>query len=320
MVDARPQSSASDSCMHTVQYFTQHILTLFYQINLMTNAIKFTASSYTRTIKVSVSVSREPPVVINAQHFKYIPTKNAKVDPTTGDDWGIGEVVYLCLKVQDTGCGLNEEEMQQLFKKFSQASPRTHAQYGGSGLGLYICRQLAELHGGQIGVASEAGVGSTFGFSVMARRTNPPVHTKPHRIMAHTPEFSADLSVSQAVGTPVAENAPTMPMLTPPLSIPPLSTPISLTPMTHILAQTPGFDPKNLEILVVEDNLVNQKILVQQLRKVGSSVNAVNDGLEALAFLETTFYRTPYGKRLSVILMDLEMVCALSISVIYDVC
>ncbi|TID21535.1 aerobic respiration control sensor protein arcB [Venturia nashicola] len=276
-------------------------------INLMTNAIKFTASSDSKTITVSVAVSREAPVVFNAQHFEYIPTRNAKANPTTGDDWGMGEVMYLGLKVQDTGCGLNEEEMQQLFKKFSQASPRTHAQYGGSGLGLYICRQLAELHGGQIGVASKAGVGSTFGFYVMVRKTNPPGHTKSRRIIAHTPEFSADLSVSQAVGTPITEDTPTPPILTPPSLTPPLCTPPLWSPMSHILALTPDFNPENLEILVVEDNLVNQKILVQQLRKVGSSVNAVNDGLEALAFLEETFYRTPHGRRLSIILMDLEM-------------
>ncbi|KAE9979328.1 hypothetical protein EG328_000973 [Venturia inaequalis] len=276
-------------------------------INLMTNAIKFTASSNKRTIIVSVAVFREAPVIVNEKHFEYVPTRNAKVDPTTGHDWGMGEVVYLRLKVQDTGCGLTEEEMQQLFKKFSQASPRTHAQYGGSGLGLYICRQLAELQGGRIGVASEAGVGSTFGFYVMARKTNPPGHTKPCQIMAHTPDFPANLSISQAVGTPISEDAPTPPTLTPLLLTSPLFTPPLLTPRTHVPAPAPGFDPKNLEILVVEDNMVNQKILVQQLRKVGSSVNAANDGLEALTFLEGTFYRTPNGKRLSIILMDLEM-------------
>lgn len=282
----------------------------------MTNAIKFTATSDRKTITVSVAVSREPPVVIGTRHFEYIPTKSAKIDPTTGDDWGTGEVMYLRLKVQDTGCGLNEEEMQQLFKKFSQASPRTHAQYGGSGLGLYICRQLAELHGGQIGVASEAGIGSTFGFYVMARKTEAPGHIKPRRIMAHTPEFSADLSVSQAVATPMSENVPlTLAMLTPTLLTPPL-----LTPTIPTLSVISEFDPKDLDILVVEDNLVNQKVLVKQLKNAGSSVNAANDGLEALAFLEETNYRTPGGKRLSIILMDLEMVCLLSISVAYIIC
>lgn len=210
----------------------------------MTNAIKFTATSTRKTITVSVAVSREPPSVVKTRSFKYIPTKNAKVDPTTGEDWGTGKVLYLRLKVQDTGCGLNEEEMQVLFKRFSQASPRTHAQYGGSGLGLYICRQLAELHGGQIGVASEAGVGSTFGFFVMARKSEAPGHVQARHVMAHTPEFSADLSVSQGA-TPMSEDAP------------PTPTPIQLpVESTQVLAKE--FDPKDLDILVVEDNLVNQ--------------------------------------------------------------
>jgi hypothetical protein len=258
----------------------------------MTNAIKFTATSVKKTIIVSVGVSRDPPAVVNTRNFEYIPTKHANIDPTTGEEWGTGEVLYLRLKVQDTGCGLNEDEMQVLFKRFSQASPRTHAQYGGSGLGLYICRQLAELHGGQIGVASEAGVGSTFGFFVMARRSNPPGLVQPRRVMAHTPEFSADLSVSQGA-TPTTEDAPQI-MAPPPTAI--LEAPVK------------GFDPTDLDVLVVEDNLVNQKILVQQLKKAGCSVNAANDGLEALASLEETHFCKEGGKKLSIILMDLEMV------------
>jgi len=67
------------------------------------------------------------------------------------------------------------------------------------------------------------------------------------------------------------------------------------------------FEPKELAILVVEDNLVNQKVLVNQLKKAGSSVNAANDDYEALAFLEQTHFCKVDGNKLSVILMDLEM-------------
>ena len=70
---------------------------------------------------------------------------------------------------------------------------------------------------------------------------------------------------------------------------------------------SPQFDPKNLDILVVEDNLINQKVLVAQLRKVGCTVSVANDGIEALAFLETTHFRRANGRGLSIILMDLEM-------------
>jgi hypothetical protein len=61
-----------------------------------------------------------------------------------------------------------------LFQRFSQASPKTYKQYGGSGLGLFISRELCELQGGQIGVSSPGvGRGTTFAFYVRARRCPP---------------------------------------------------------------------------------------------------------------------------------------------------
>jgi hypothetical protein len=104
----------------------------------------------------------------------YFPTRNKKPDITKDKDWGDGEEVYIHFAVQDTGRGLSEKEKKLLFLRFSQASPRTHVQYGGSGLGLFISRELTELQGGEIGVASEAGVGSTFAFYVKAKRGNAP--------------------------------------------------------------------------------------------------------------------------------------------------
>lgn len=60
--------------------------------------------------------------------------------------------------------------MQRLFLRFSQASPKTHVQYGGTGLGLFISRELTELQGGRIGVKSVLGQGSSFIFYVKCRR------------------------------------------------------------------------------------------------------------------------------------------------------
>ena len=67
--------------------------------------------------------------------------------------------------VRDTGIGLSQEQIGRLFQSFSQADTSTTREFGGSGLGLVIARNLAELMGGAVGVDSEPGQGSTFWFT-----------------------------------------------------------------------------------------------------------------------------------------------------------
>jgi signal transduction histidine kinase/CheY-like chemotaxis protein len=262
-------------------------------INLMTNAIKFTRAEETRHITVSIGASLRKPSEVE-DIVEYIPQSQTAPDHTLAAEWGDGEILYLAMSVTDTGRGLSDQERKVLFHLFQQASPKTHVRYGGSGLGLFICRQLVEMQGGQIGVASEAGKGSTFRFFVKTRRTDPPPlqpsDSPMQEMVRHT-----SLGEACGLGPWTPQNDHYMPK--------------AKRQRLNSSNGTNSPKPLGLHVLVVEDNLVNQKVASKQLRNCGYSVHVANHGEEALEFLKRTEYwnSTSGGEKLSVVLMDLEM-------------
>lgn len=247
-------------------------------INLITNAIKFTKTEETRVISIEVGAGTSRPPSLAG--VKWFPTNKKYKDLTTGPEWGNGEAVFICFEVQDTGRGLEQSEMTKLFGRFQQATEKTHIKYGGSGLGLFISRELTETQGGEIGVRSERGKGTTFAFYIKGRRARRP--SDPAQMLQplptdKTPRQQNDQSKEQDAQMVDAED-----------------------------------DPVRTTVLLVEDNVINARVLTKQLQRENCEVHVANHGMEALDVLRKT--RAWHGTEneeeaitIDVILMDMEM-------------
>ena len=143
-------------------------------INILSNAIKFTAKSESeRFIRVSMGASIDRPTSYPPNIVFFDSGESAlRKDATNTPEWGDGDTAYIMVAVKDSGIGITDQAQKRLFERFNQATPKTETIYGGSGLGLNVCRKLCHLHGGEIGVSSKESQGSTFGFFFKARRSN----------------------------------------------------------------------------------------------------------------------------------------------------
>ncbi len=173
--------------------------------------------------------------------------------------------------VTDLGIGISSDRIDQLFNPFMQADTSISRKYGGTGLGLSICKNLVNLMGGTIWVESGGSIGG-----------NP----NPLFQNTSTQHDSTDQDEGSSFHFTIAASVPKKPQL---------------------VQRSDKSPPENLQIaekfplniLVVEDNLMNQKLASLLIKKFGYIVDIANNGLEAIQAVQDRIY--------DLVLMDVQM-------------
>jgi signal transduction histidine kinase/DNA-binding response OmpR family regulator len=169
------------------------------------------------------------------------------------------EGARVLVSVQDTGVGISPEAQGRIFESFEQGDGSTAREFGGTGLGLAVTKQLVELHGGTVRVSSSPGVGSTFTFDVAAGEEGQSVVTP------GAPEEGGEALRGSIVIRAASLKA----------------TVANEVRAAEVGARAPGA----MRLLVADDDPVNLEVLRAQLEPEGHEVVTARDGHQALRAL-----------------------------------
>lgn len=197
--------------------------------NLVGNAIKFTAAG---RVEVSAELVRS--------HRSSV----------MGSEQLLMNNDQLAITISDTGIGIGEDKFERIFESFEQVEGSTAREYGGTGLGLAVTKQLVELHGGKVSVKSQLEKGSQFTF------------TLPVSLGKIENKLPVD-AIKPLVITALAE--------------------ISIA--TNSLQLTTK-NKQHIKILIVDDDPINLQVLINNLSLQNYAVTQASNGEEALAIIE----------------------------------
>ena len=147
--------------------------------------------------------------------------------------------------VKDTGIGISLENQRQLFEPFRQADGETTRRYGGTGLGLTICRRLADLMGGSIEMVSELGKGTTMILTVL-------------------------LPIANSQDLPKTESEATRDLLS------------DTTRMRRMAPSVAQAETEGTLVLLVDDHPTNRLLLMRQVKTLGYAAESAENGVDAL--------------------------------------